>query len=633
MKSWIITTTFLTASLFTPVICNQEMTPALPQGISTKAESIEKIDDRSFLRRVWLDITGTLPDRPHVEGFLANRSPLKYSQEIDRLLASDAFTYRWTTFFEDLFQVRALIFERPAFRNGFHNMLQDKVKNNQPLDAMVRDILTGTGAVGQQSSMFLWLQDAFEEEYRLDFLDDQAALISDSLLGIQTRCISCHDGKYHLETVNVGLSQMTREGFWGLSAMLASTHFYISYENYENYNPEDPYYFFDILELVDIDHPSFNEESGELELFDVVYDEEGNINYAMSGQYLAQSAAGQGMRPPRAGGTIAPVYPFSGKGPLPGETRRQALARELTADPQFARNFVNRIWAHFFGEGFVEPLNSWDLARLDAATATANNTTVQARDPELMTFLTNWFMSNNYNLKAFIRLIANSKLYQYNYAAVTPDQVLTSGDTRWAWWRNSNRVRRVDAETVVDTMSQILGLQPRYLITGYGENLYTSAWQMPDPSEPGYLGVFTEDGQLRVDPRKLGFYSEEEIFFYLESAQEIMRQFGRGDYVEGSPRNNENNIQNALLLMNGWINFWISEWEFHPGIVSRVTQLEQGKYSTEQTVIRLYQDMLFRDPTAGELSIVLNHARNKDEARVVTDLMWALFNHPDFLHR
>ncbi len=632
MKHISIILMFLTTSLLAGQSRPQALEPAY-RSLSTKKGGLNLIDDRTFLRRAWLDITGTLPQRPRVDAFLANSDPDKYAQEIDSLLASEAFTDRWTTFFADLLQVRTLFFEDPVYRNVFYNRLREMTRSNTPLDEMIRNILTGSGfGPDPEASMLFWVGEALEGGLRLDYLDDQAAWVSDTLLGVQTRCISCHDGQYHLENVNVGLSKMTRQQFWGLSALMASTHFYVSYQSFENMEGNDDFEFFRILEIVDVDHSSFNRQLGEIILFDD-FDYLEYPDYLTDGQYHAQSSAGQGMRPPRTGGVIPPVYPFSGKGPKPGETRRQALARELTADPQFARNFVNRIWAHFFGSGFVEPLNGWDLARLDPSVAASNNTTVQAREPQLLAYLTHWFQEHDFDVRGLVRLIANSRLYQFNYQDYAPNDDFNSGNPDWAVFRNSTRVRRVDAETIVDVMSDVLGLQPRYLAAGYGDHLFTSAWQLPSPNEPAYEAVFDRDGELRFDPRTLGFFSGDELFYYMESAKEIMRQFGRGDYINSVPRKNENTVQNALVMMNGWMNFWLDEWEFHPGIVSRVNALEQGQYTREEMIERLYQDILFRDPTSRELAIVLNHGQTKEDAQLITDLMWALFNHPDFLHR
>ena len=49
----------------------------------------------------------------------------------------------------------------------------------------------------------------------------------------------------------------------------------------------------------------------------------------------------------------------------PGQTRRQALAQDITGDIQFSRAIVNYIWEKFMVQAFVSPSNTFDLARLD----------------------------------------------------------------------------------------------------------------------------------------------------------------------------------------------------------------------------------------------------------------------------
>jgi len=76
-----------------------------------------------------------------------------------------------------------------------------------------------------------------------------------------------------------------------------------------------------------------------------------------------------GNRPPRqpigTQTTIPPNYIFNGQGANKGEGYRQALARLVTSDPQFARATVNYVWAAFFTMGIVDPPDQFDPARLD----------------------------------------------------------------------------------------------------------------------------------------------------------------------------------------------------------------------------------------------------------------------------
>ncbi|MGH9460500.1 MAG: DUF1549 domain-containing protein, partial [Vicinamibacteria bacterium] len=60
--------------------------------------------DEEFLRRIYLDLTGVIPDSAAVTDFVNDQSADKRAKKIDELLASDAFVDRWTMWFGDLVQ-------------------------------------------------------------------------------------------------------------------------------------------------------------------------------------------------------------------------------------------------------------------------------------------------------------------------------------------------------------------------------------------------------------------------------------------------------------------------------------------------------------------------------------------------
>ncbi len=68
--------------------------------------------DSEFLRRVCLDLTGTLPPPGRMRQFVASRDPKKREKVVDALLASPEFTDYWTFRFSDIFRV-AIFSERP----------------------------------------------------------------------------------------------------------------------------------------------------------------------------------------------------------------------------------------------------------------------------------------------------------------------------------------------------------------------------------------------------------------------------------------------------------------------------------------------------------------------------------------
>src|SRR5262249_44483226 len=113
-----------------------------------------------------------------------------------------------------------------------------------------------------------------------------------------------------------------------------------------------------------------------------------------------------------ATGTVAPTYLFSGRGPNAGENYREALAREVTADFQFARATVNYMWKEFFGRGIVDPADQFDPARLDPDNPPPDPWTLQPSNARLLNALAQDFIDNGFDLKKLMRQITTSQAYQ-----------------------------------------------------------------------------------------------------------------------------------------------------------------------------------------------------------------------------
>src|SRR5262249_7871937 len=101
---------------------------------------------------------------------------------------------------------------------------------------------------------------------------------------------------------------------------------------------------------------------------------------------------------------VEPPVPADFKEPMdnkvppapPRFSRKQQLAELITGDnPYFARAAVNRVWAQFFGRGFVMPVD--DLRDEN-----------EPSHPQLFQELATQFVAHGYDLKWFIREIANS---------------------------------------------------------------------------------------------------------------------------------------------------------------------------------------------------------------------------------
>src|SRR5262249_41623535 len=141
------------------------------------------------------------------------------------------------------------------------------------------------------------------------------------------------------------------------------------------------------------------------------------VSDATAGTYSLNTTTGNrtARQPINGATTVAPKNPFlnaTGSGIMPGETYRQAIARQTISDIQFSRAAVNYIWEKFMVEAFVSPSNSFDLARLDPQNPPPDPWTLQPTNPQLLNTLADWFRNTGYNVRGLMALIAKSSAYQ-----------------------------------------------------------------------------------------------------------------------------------------------------------------------------------------------------------------------------
>src|SRR5262249_11994881 len=77
------------------------------------------------------------------------------------------------------------------------------------------------------------------------------------------------------------------------------------------------------------------------------------------------SKADSMLRNKRSGGPNTPKFLLTDEPARPEADPRDELARMLTSHPQFARATVNMFWSKLMGVGIVDPIDEFDLARLD----------------------------------------------------------------------------------------------------------------------------------------------------------------------------------------------------------------------------------------------------------------------------
>jgi hypothetical protein len=407
--------------------------------------------DAEFLRRVTLDLTGSIPDADTVKTFVADTSAGKRDAVIDRLLASESFTDRWTMWLGDHVQnvkTSSITHIDYGARNSYYHYLHDAIAAGTPYDQIVRDLVAGSGNSKSNGAVVFWGTQMQMNGPIQDTYDNLSAFSADRFLGLPLVCLSCHNGPGHLETVNSALARRARADFWRNAAFFP--------RSYPAAFPRDP------------------------DTLTATY----TIADSPQGEYKLNTTIGNKTprTPLNGAATVDPAFFLTGETPPAAEVRRQAYARMLTAHPQFARATVNYIWKEIFGAGIVEPANSFDLLRQDPA-ALAQGATLQPTHPQLLTKLAESFIASKYDLRALIRTIVISNAYQLS-SRYTPGP----WNEAWTPYYARHYPRRLMAEEILDAILKSTGIGANLGLTG-GATV-PRAMLLPDPTEGGAFADF-----------------------------------------------------------------------------------------------------------------------------------------------
>lgn len=283
---------------------------------------------------------------------------------------------------------------------------------------------------------------------------------------------------------------------------------------------------------------------------------------------------GEDLKNPRTGNVVTtaalggPPVSFDGR-----KDRRVVLAEWVTSpeNPYFTRVIVNRLFAHFFGRGLVEPLDD-------------QRATNPATNEPLLQALADHLRELKYDQKAFLRTLLNSHAYQLSSEATVSGKLDVQNYSHAAW-------KPLPAEVLLDAVSQAIGVPERFM-----------GWPA------GYRAIEIWDNKLPSN------------FFQV---------FGRPmrQSVCACERGTEPSIAQALHLMN-------SE-EAAARLSDRhgtAAILVESDRSEGEIIEELYLMTVSRFPNDEERRIMLESFATADSRRQATeDILWTLLNTKEFV--
>lgn len=153
----------------------------------------ERVDDRLFVRRAYLDIIGLLPTPDEVNAFLVNPSSAKRALLVRELLnRNDDYAQHWLSFWND------------ALRNDYSGTgyitggrfaitewLYESLRENKPYDVFVRELISPPTKKSEGFIRGIKWRGTVNASQRTEM--QAAQNVSQVFLGLNLKCASCHD--------------------------------------------------------------------------------------------------------------------------------------------------------------------------------------------------------------------------------------------------------------------------------------------------------------------------------------------------------------------------------------------------------------------------------------------------------
>ncbi|WP_256368983.1 DUF1549 and DUF1553 domain-containing protein [Aquisphaera insulae] len=340
-------------------------------------------DDGEFLRRACLDLVGKIPTAGEARDFLNDPDPNKRAALVDRLLDSPAYAARaallWRQFL--LPETDDQVGASPA---GLEAWLRKKVAEEAGYDQIVRDILSVRLEANSNDSMVAATVDPSPAAFYAARSGKPEVVAGDAaraFLGIRVQCAQCHDHPF---------AKWKREEFWSFAAFFAGV-------------PQQS-------------------------------------NDATSRRMGREDAQRRELTIPGTSKVVKAVHlDHSAPAWRPRAGTREVLAEWVCSpkNPYFARAAVNRVWARFFGNGLIDPVDDLEAEGDPALVGLLDEVAGEFRD-------------HDYNLKYLIRALMATRAYSLSSAAEPGTATTTPLFSRMP-------VRGMSPDQFVDSLAQATG--------------------------------------------------------------------------------------------------------------------------------------------------------------------------------
>jgi len=481
----------------------------------------QKSNDSEFVRRVYLDLTGAPPSVEQYKQFLANDSPDKRAALIDTLLASEDFTDLWAGLWGESVRLMGGGYTPVATdvkaAESYYQWIHDQIEANRPINEFVYEQVTASGSNLSDGPTNLYTMLVHNTRFEPKSF---AADFSQLFLGVQIQCAECHNHPF---------DRWTMDDYYGFVS------FFTGITRKAGAEPREFYIY--------------------------------NKRNAAPVRHLVD-------------GRQMPATVIGGESPIEeGLDSRIALAEWLTAPDNalFSRNYTNRVWAHFFHRGLVEPVDDMRVSN-------------PPTNGPLLDALSGNFVKSGFDLRMLIRDICNSNTYQLS---ATPNEGNEADDRQFS----RSRLRRLRSDVLLDSI------------------IKATEWEKSFSDFP--------KGTKAIE-------------FYPRTPGDTAQPLWRDDFLKLFGRSSRNTIcaceTRPEATLSQTLHMAVGN-NVHQAVLSGlIPRLMMEKGAPEEIVEELFIRCLSRSPTSKELATMKELiGEDHDQKEPYEDILWALINSTEFM--
>ncbi len=612
----------------------------------------DPVGDEIFLRRNYLNIIGRNPTFAEARAFLTSEAPEKNAKLVDILLASEGYTSHAINYWGDA--LRILDNQGSNDIKPYNAWLKNALNDNMPYDELVNGMLSSTGRYWEDPRIGFYFRD---EKNRLAGVE----AVSSLFLGTQIGCAQCHDHPY---------DKWTQKDYYQFEAFYNARTPFIPIQNILgemdsrliNTQRGQLSDYFNKTRLSGIMEKR-GEDPGKLRPTPIDFEgvsKETNAELAKraTNRWFASYASGMLVNRLRNGiyfpyekawgklpenylyddgkpGQSVPPAVLFGNNPefKHGDDLAPVLADWITSpeNVRFTKVITNRLWTRLMGYPLSGPVD--EVLELH-----------RSANPDLVLYLEGLMRATGYDMKQFLRILANTDYYQRSASTAAFDELhpkLLAGPL----------LQRLTAEQIWDSIALLVddSIDERINLKMPDQSLEATLYEAKNPEEywttiiASIDGKFSDGKIIEKQPSMMMSEAEEpeedesnDLKDKYKRASEVgqpapgghfLSLFGQSDreLMDNSWANPT--VPQALALLNGSLYGDLTNPE--SSFAKAIAEMD----TTDKKIATTFISILGRLPSRVENTAAANYVRDGKSETAYADLAWSLINTRQFLFK